>query len=241
MNKRIWSLLFVAAIFFFLAPQYLAQDTNLRVQKQQERAILSLDLEFTKKNGNPLEGVLSVVFGADPNGYATGFLVGDGLVMTSYHVVSGQISETKKINLGFKPDDELDVKVYVKGCRATVIKVDQDADLALLEICGSHKTKTPTFQAAPNKDEKLVLIARPHGYKMVSQGIAYGPYTFRGQEYLSAKIDSHDGYSGSPVFNQKAEIVGVFSGYDRIRDVALITPGSKAQKLLEDYVAASKP
>ena len=161
MQRKICSAALVAALFFVLAPKCAGQDASVKVQKQQERYILSLELEFSRKNGSPLDRAVSLLFRADPNGYATGFLVGDGLVMTAYHVVSGDISDAKKTVLGFKPGDPLDVKVYVKGCKATVIKVDRDADLALLEICGSQKhTKAPAFQTAPSKDEKLFLIAR---------------------------------------------------------------------------------
>jgi hypothetical protein len=241
MGKKICGVALFAIVVFLMVPQCAGQESTHLVQKQQERYTLSLDLEFTKKGGSSLEGTLSVLFGVDPNGYATGFLVGDGLVITAYHVVSGNLSDAKKINLGFKPRDELAVKVYVNGCRATVLKVDKDADLALLEICGSQKAKTPTFQAMPIKNEKLLLIARPHGNTMVSRGIFYGPYILRGQEYWSAKIDSRDGYSGSPIYNHKAEVVGVFTGYDRIQDVALISPGIRAQKLLEEYNSSPKP
>jgi V8-like Glu-specific endopeptidase len=48
-------------------------------------------------------------------------------------------------------------------------------------------------------------------------------------------MEARDGYSGSPVYNQKAEVVGVFSGYDWTKKVALITPGGRAEKLLSDY------
>jgi len=241
MTRKFCGFIFLVVVLFVLPPKCAGQDMALQVQKQQERYTLSLELEFSKKNGNSLDGTLSVLFGADPNGYATGFLVGDGLVMTAYHVVSGNLSDTKKINLGFKPEDELDVKVYFKGCRATVIRVDPDADLALLEICQSKKTRTPTFQSTPSKDEQLLIIARPNGNKMVSRGIFSGPYSLRGQEYWSAKVNTRDGYSGSPVYNQKAEVVGVFTGYDRIQNVALISPAIKAQKLLEEYISSSKP
>ena len=241
MAKKICGFALFAIVLCLPVPKCAGQESAHRVQKQQERYTLSLDLEFTRKGGNSLEGTLSLLFGVDPNGYATGFLVGDGLVITAYHVVSGNISDAKKINLGFKPGDELAVKVYVKGCRATVLKVDKDADLALLEICGSQKAKAPTFQATPTKNEKLVLIARPHGNTMVSKGIFYGSYTLRGQEYWSAKIDSRDGYSGSPIYNHKAEVVGVFTGYDRVQDVALISPAIRAQKLLEEYSSNPKP
>jgi len=166
--------------------------------------------------------------------------VGDGLVLTAYHVVSGKLSDSKKINLGFKPGDELAVRVYVNGCKATVIKVDKDADLALLEICRSQRAKAPIFQVTPDKDEQLVLIARPHGNKMVSRGVFQGSYTLRGQEYWSAKLASRDGYSGSPVYNHKAEIVGVFTGYDWVNDLALISPAVNAQKLLAELNSSQK-
>lgn len=242
MENRIWSAIVIAVALFAMAPRCSAQDTAAQIVKQQKDYTLSLDLEFTKKNRNQVQRAMAVLLDVGPNGHATGFLVGDGLVMTAYHVVSGELSDSKKIALGFGPKERLDVKVYVKGCQATVLKVDKDADLALLEICGSRKRrKTPIFQATLSKDEKLLLIARPHGDKTVSRGIFYGSYTFRGQEFWSVKIEGRDGYSGSPIYNQKAEVVGVFSGYDWSQNVALISPGIRAQKLLEDYISSPKP
>jgi S1-C subfamily serine protease len=202
---------------------------------------VSLDLKFTKRNENSLERVLAFLdYG--PNGYATGFFVGDELVMTAYHVVSGDLSASKKVQLRFAPTDQLDVKVYVNGCQAMVVKVDMDADLALLHVCQSQKqTKAPAFQINLDKDEKLLLIARPHGDKMVRHGTYSGPYMFRNLQYWSAKLDVRDGYSGSPVYNDKAELIGVFSGYDWSKKLALISPGERAQKLLEDYTSNPKP
>ena len=241
MTSRLRSLTCMAAILL-LAPVCVA-DSNKgqnRLLKQQERYTLSLELEFTKKEQNPLEQAISVLFDVGPNGYATGFLVGNGLVMTAYHVISGNLSTTKKVMLGFKGTDELSVKVFVDGCRAKVIKVDKEADLALLEMCrGSKAAKAPKFQTAPNKDDKLFLIARPHGDKVVSHGSFYGNYMLGNQEYWSVKIDSRDGFSGSPVYNSEAEVVGVFSGYDWSQKLALISPSTRAQKLLEDYQASN--
>ena len=241
MKSKLCSLTSMAAILL-LAPVSLA-DSNKgqnRLLKQQERYTLSLELEFTKKEQNPLEQAISVLFDVGPNGYATGFLVGNGLVMTAYHVISGNLSTTKKVMLGFKATDDLSVKVFVDGCRAKVIKVDKEADLALLEMCrGSKAAKAPKFQTAPNKDDKLFLIARPHGDKVVSHGSFYGNYMLGNQEYWSVKIDSRDGFSGSPVYNSDAEVVGVFSGYDWSQKLALISPSTRAQKLLDDYRAES--
>jgi S1-C subfamily serine protease len=242
MERKFWRITLVALIISIVAPNSVAQNSVSEVAKKQGSYTLSLELEFVKKNRNGLQRAMSVLLALGPNGHATGFLVGDGLVMTAYHVVSGELSDSKKIALGFRPKDQLDVKIFVNGCQATVIKVDKEADLALLEICGSRKSvKAPAFQPTPIKDERLLLIARPHGDKTVSQGIFHGSYTFRGQEFLSAKIDGRDGYSGSPIYNQKAELIGVFSGYDWSQKLALISPGAKAQKLLEEYNSSPKP
>lgn len=237
MKSKLCSLTGIAALVIMLiAPVCVADKSLARMLKQQERYTLSLELEFTKKEQNALEHAISVLFDVGPNGYATGFLVGNGLVMTAYHVISGKLSTTKKVMLGFKSSDELSVKVFVDGCRAHVIKVDKEADLALLEMCRNSKdAKAPTFQTAPVKDDKLFLIARPHGDKVVSRGSFYGNYMLGNQEYWSVKIDSRDGFSGSPVYNSKAEVVGVFSGYDWSQKLALISPSTRAQKLLDSY------
>jgi len=240
MKRKLACLSSMALVTLLLTPLCVADTSTSRMLKQQERYTLSLELEFTKKDQNALEHAMSILFDVGPNGYATGFLVGNGLVMTAYHVISGNLSSTKKIMLGFRPEDELNVKVYIDGCRAKVIKVDKEADLALLEMCRSSKdAKPPTFQTSPTKDDKLVLIARPHGDKVISHGSFYGNYMLGNQEYWSVKIDSRDGFSGSPVYNSKAEVVGVFSGYDWSQKLALISPSIRAQKLLEDYHSAN--
>jgi S1-C subfamily serine protease len=201
---------------------------------------VSFELRFMKKKANPFQRFFSVLDG--PNGFATGFLVGDQLVMTAYHAVSGNLSASKKVQLGFAPNDELEVEVYVQGCQASVLKFDEDSDLALLQICQKKKiAQAPSFQTSLSKDEKLFVIARPHGNKLMRKGVFFGPVELRGQQYSLATIEARDGYSGSPVYNQREEIVGVFSGYDPRQKLAVISPGLSAQKLLADYVASPKP
>jgi S1-C subfamily serine protease len=209
--------------------------------KQHERNTISLELEFSKKNPNALQRVISFL-NWGPNGYATGFLVGDHLVMTAYHVVSGDLDESKKLALGFSRKDVLEAHVFTNGCQARVLGVDVNADLALLEVCGNPKqTVPPSFQLNLNKDEKLMLIARPHGDRVVSHGTFYGSYSLKGVDYWSVRISARDGFSGSPVYNEKGEVVGVFSGYDWAQKLAVISPGVRAQKLLEEYGTNVKP
>jgi S1-C subfamily serine protease len=243
MKRKICSLAIVVVMAALLAPKCAADDPAVTIIKRNGYTV-SLVLTFTKKKQNTMERIMSVLdYG--PNGYATGFVVGDGLVMTAYHVVSGKLSASKKATLGFAPKDELEVKVEVNGCQAKLIREDEVADLALLQLCQpgkeSRDTNTVSFQTSLDKDEKLLLIARPHGNSMVRRGVFYGPYMASGLQFWCAKIDTRDGYSGSPVYNYKAELVGVFSGYDGSKKLAVISPGSRAQKLLEDYIATPHP
>ena len=215
--------------------------TTAEILKQQERNTVSLELEFTKKSPNALQRVISFL-NWGPNGYATGFMVGGHLMMTAYHVVSGDLDDSKKLALGFAREDHLEVKVYLNGCKAKVLKVDPEADLALLEACSEAKqSATPLFQATVTKNEKLMLIARPHGDRIVSQGTFYGAYAFRGIDYWSVKITARDGFSGSPVYNEQGEVVGVFSGYDWSKKLALVSPGMRAQKLIAAVTGSTHP
>ena len=240
MKKQVSVLVLVALALSIGAPRGLARDAAADALRRQERFTVSLELEFSKKSPNAIDRVITFLdWGA--NGYATGFVVGDGLIVTSYHVVSGELSGYKKMALGFAADDQLEVKVHANGCHARVLKVDKDADLALLEVhCSFKQNKAPAFQLSLNKDDKLLLIARPHGDSIVRKGTLMGSYSLNGLQFWSAKLNARDGFSGSPVYNEQAELVGVMSGYDPSKKLALISPGFRVQKLLEDYVSSLK-
>lgn len=236
MKSKMRRLAQVMAFVSLLAPTCVA-EAPASLMRKQEVYTVSLDLKFSRKEQNSLQRFFSML-DSGPNGFATGFRVGDGLVMTAYHVISGNLSTAKKAQLGFGARDRLEVKAYVNGCEASVLRVDVEADLALLRVCASQKpARAPAFQTSLNQDEKLLLIARPRGNKMVKRGIFSGPYMVRGQQFWSAKIEGHDGYSGSPVYNDKAELIGVISGYDWSKNLAVISPGVRVQKLLAEYTA----
>src|ERR1051325_5469319 len=160
----------LTAAILFLSLECSSQDLLARVAKQHEPHTMTVELEFTKKNRNPMLKAFSAVAAFDPNAHASGFLVGEGLVMTSYHVVSGKLSVRKKKILGFKPNDQLEVTVSVKGCQAKVVKINPEADLALLKVCTSKQVHRPTFRATPSKDEPVLMIARSGDQKLIRRG-----------------------------------------------------------------------
>src|SRR6201986_4074103 len=149
--------LLAAALFApALSAPSTAPDGPLAAVIKQEGNTVSLDLRFDRKRQNSFQHVLSFLdYGA--NGYATGFVVGDRLVMTAYHVVSGQLSASKKQQLGFGPKDELEGKAFVNGCQAEVLGVEEEAGLAMLRVCRTPKrVGAPAFQASLSEAERLL-------------------------------------------------------------------------------------
>ena len=233
MAERVRNFAQTTAVLLLLALDCSAQDNLARVVRQHKPYTTTVALKFSKKDRNLILRSFSLI--VEPNGHATGFLVGDGLVMTSYHVVSGKLSADKKKLLGFKPNDEIEVRAYVNGCQAKVVKVDEQADLALLSVCTPRSAGRLTFRRTPSRDEQLFMIAQPGEWKVVRIGNFSGRSTFGGNEYWSAKIEGQDGFSGSPVYDRDGELVGVFCLYDSIQGVALLSQGAKAQQFLADY------
>jgi S1-C subfamily serine protease len=226
----------MVAVFPVLAVSMSAQDSLDRVAKLHEPYTIPLALAFSRKSTNPVTRVLSAGAGvSEANGHATGLLVGDGLVMTSYHVVSGKLNASKRQILSFKPDDDLAVNIYVGGCQATVIKIDPGDDLALLRVCTSRQAQPPMFRASPRKDEPLFVIAQPGEQKLLRRGSFNGTYAIGNAQYLSVKIDGQDGFSGSPVYDNNGEIVGLFSMYDWNQGLAFLSPAARVQQFLAEY------
>ena len=229
-------LLVITSVIVSSAQFTLAEDSVLR---SRERNSISLELEFTRRKPDSLQRLVAFIE-REPNAYATAFFVGPRLVLTAYHAVSGQLDYNKRLALGFSRDEDLEVKVYANGCRANLISVDKEADLALLEVCGSTQPASLAFQSTIEKDEKVMLVAKPQGRKIVGYGTFYGPYAFSGIDYWSIRINAADGFSGSPVYNSRGEIIGVFSGYDWTQKLAIVSPGNRAQKLLDGFRSHAK-
>ena len=82
-----------------------AQDTLTKIAKQYRGNTITVALEFSKKNRNPMMRALAAAGAIDPNGHATGFFVGEGLVMTSMSMFPVQIPNEQMV----------DFKVLVPG------------------------------------------------------------------------------------------------------------------------------
>ncbi|MBS2023210.1 MAG: Do family serine endopeptidase [Deltaproteobacteria bacterium] len=155
-------------------------------------------------------------------GLGSGFLIGDGLVITNNHVVQVQDSPGGK----FRPMDEVKVltdEAAPGGTREFVAKVigaDPKSDLALLRL-DDDKAKSLPGAVLGDSDalevgDYVVAIGEPFGLQAtVTSGIVSAkernevgnPYS----DYLQTDASINPGNSGGPLFNLRGEVVGVNS------------------------------
>lgn len=129
-----------------------------------------------------------------------------GLVVTNWHVVRDASGE---VSVAF-PDG------FRSG--ATVLKVDQDWDLAALLIWRPHVTPMPIASAPPRPGDALTIAGYGQGdYRSVkarcTQYVSPGsnfPY-----EMVEVSAEARDGDSGGPILNERGELAGVLFGAGR--------------------------
>jgi serine protease Do len=155
------------------------------------------------------------------HGLGSGFLIGDGLVLTNNHVVEVQ-DESRPGR--FRPMDEIKVitdETAPGGARefsAKVIGNDPKTDIAVLKIEGKDvdKLKYATLGDSDLAEvgDYVLAIGEPFGLQAtVTSGIISakertqfgGPYS----DYLQTDASINPGNSGGPLFNMKGEVVGV--------------------------------
>jgi serine protease Do len=143
------------------------------------------------------------------HGLGSGFLIGDGLVLTNNHVVEVQ-DESRPGR--FRPMDE------IKVITDETAPGDPKTDIAVLKIEGKDvdKLKYATLGDSDVAEvgDYVLAIGEPFGLQAtVTSGIISakertqfgGPYS----DYLQTDASINPGNSGGPLFNMKGEVVGV--------------------------------
>jgi len=169
----------------------------------------------------------------EPLTEGTGFIAGrDGIVVTNFHVIS--IASDVKVKAGGKVLD-------VEG----VIHEDRKNDLIVLKVKGNN---LPAVQFGDfnrlNKAEKIYVISSSEGSENIISG-----GTFKGikeithnRKALQIAAPVTHGSSGSPVFNENGEVVGIVTFLiRRTHDVILAMPaGIISEKISSPKIAVSK-
>jgi S1-C subfamily serine protease len=134
-------------------------------------------------------------------GLGSGFIVkNNGVIITNYHVIDGAYPALVKTRAGDIYDD------------ISVINIDARKDISIIKINGFD---LPVVNLGNSNNirigEKVVVIGNPHGFEnTISDGLL-SQQRDTGEGYVLHQISApvSGGSSGSPVFNQKGEVIGI--------------------------------
>lgn len=140
--------------------------------------------------------------GEDQASEGTGFFVSEsGHFLTNAHVIQGSSNYVATF----------DGKEY----RANLIQVDENLDLALLQVVTNVDKFQPVTIGNSNavqRGEPIVVIGNPSGNRFahsVLSGIVSG--INREWGLLQLSVTTYGGVSGAPVFNQSGAVIGVMA------------------------------
>jgi len=124
----------------------------------------------------------------------------DGYIVTNYHVVGG----LDKITVKFKNGLSLE---------GTVIRVNEEYDLALIKVAGSGFTPIPISEDKEvNTGSDIYAIGTPADKTLgqtVTKGIISGTRKIAEKEFIQTDVSINPGSSGGGLINKQGVLVGV--------------------------------
>jgi serine protease Do len=170
-----------------------------------------------------VRSVLAIVHNGR-RGAGAGVLVGNGLVLTSHHVVAR--GRSFKVTL----DDDASYE-------ARILSRDPETDLALLEIPANGYPSAAFSEREPRPGEMVFAFGHPWGQRAVLTGGVLSAVTTahtRSSEIPVLRTDARlaPGNSGGPLLNAAGEVIGlnamIFGG-----DQGIAIPASVIREFLD--------
>ena len=205
-NEEIKRMHFAAFLARYINPDF--QPGNQTVQLLNNQTVTSSDPLLTLKEIIAKEQSVVMIVNFDENGdiitQGSGFVVGNGQILTNYHVINGAASYE------IVTQDQQEIPV------AGVIEYDTDYDLALLKTAqpiSLEPLKIGSYEML-EKGDSVVTIGSPEGLmNTVSNGIVSGLHNFteNGKDYhfVQHTAPITHGNSGGPLFNMYGYVIGV--------------------------------
>lgn len=155
--------------------------------------------------------------GAAPRLQLSGFVIDSaGYILSTAH----DLKQGQAITAQFHDGRELDGRI---------IKLDYDCDLCLIRVNGRTDNIVPLDKGRyrPNRGETLFALDCPHpGLDGIQRGVLDGPPR-QVQGHLLWQVHMHiePGSSGSPIFDDQGQLVGVIKGrYRGTNTVGFVVP-----------------
>src|ERR1700674_649354 len=191
-------LLAVPIVLKFPVPARTQQLRELSVQNKNRAAVQTPEQILYGSRGSI---VVIVAAGNTTQKLGTGFYVqSTGLLLTNFHVVEGAE------NVGVKTKEASTV-LSAKKAKG----FDVDNDLVALEVeTGAAKPVVMGDSDQVRVGEQIVVIGNPEGLEQtISNGLISGIRELDGRKLFQISAPISEGSSGSPVFNERGEVIGV--------------------------------
>jgi hypothetical protein len=137
-----------------------------------------------------------------PLSLGSGFIIGDGRVVTNLHVIEGA-----KYGSVFISGSS--TKHKIEG----YFSIDKQNDLAILSVPTLTGKPIQLASIDPEVGEKIYAIGNPKGLSgTISEGIVSGIRDLENKKLIQITAPISPGSSGGPVLNNKGEVIGVAVG-----------------------------
>lgn len=175
------------------------QNKNATLQQIAEEALTNSVVRLDVERETPLLALrpqLNFIQIATNNG--SGFFVEKHLIVTNFHVIIGATA----VSIGFLDSEDT---FAIESVEAS----DVENDLILLKVA---------YEGAPLKlgdsdtvvdEDAVCAVGYPGGVAKILHGTIDGILKKHGGDWIQMKIEATGGTSGSPIINDKGEVIGI--------------------------------
>ena len=200
----------------------------------------TLKPKFSTIDENVAQSIVHIEVGNTYNKlYGTGFFVAPDLIATNIHVVAvpGQITIRKAINNESRVIIIKDIKqgFQYKKSSFNVIGVsayDVENDLVVLKVDGNSQFLPLADSNEVKENDRIMSIGYPHEQFKLSKSHIYSKR--ESDQWLRIAVNIGSGASGSPVYNEVGNVVGIVTYSNHSFDYTLAIPSNVLRTLLAE-------
>lgn len=182
-----------------------------------ERSTL-LDVAFLARGLEKAPSIVKLTVGwGEQSAHGSGCLIGERRVLTNHHVLFDAHNEpADRVAVWFNYERDVDgapTQVDAYACDLSSIEGDRALDWAIVDVSEAlRQPRRPLSLRPPSKPveegDRVYIIQHPlGGYKQI--GMHHNVVTRVSHEHIQYMTDTDAGSSGSPVFNDRWEIVAI--------------------------------
>lgn len=176
-----------------------------------------LDISFLQRGVELASAVVRLLTQLDGKWYVgTGFRIGGDLLLSNHHVLFGKSGNpATRVDAWFGHERSFDGRMKAPvsvSCRAETIAGDPVHDWAVIRLAVPPPEGTTVIDltGAPpvQVDDRVYIIQHPHGGPK-KIGMVHNVVRYVDDDVLRYLTDTEGGSSGSPVFNESWQLVGL--------------------------------